>query len=391
MAKLFKIFLALTILFPSVALAQATLFISPSSGAYKVGELFSVLVNVNSGDQAINAASGQINFDNAKLEVTELGYTRSIFTIWTEEPAFSNAAGTVRFSGGVPSPGFTGASGAILRINFKTKASGQASVILGSGAVLANDGKGTNILDSLKGALFNVVAASIEEPDETPTAVPAEEKAEKPIGAPTITEYPATLQAGDILTIKGVGYPNGKILIFVQKGANDPEITERFCGVDGRFAYNFGKPVEAGYYRTWVKNVTPEGVVSDSSEAKNTEVIQPLFFRVGAVALNYVTIIVTLLGLLAFVLLISVWTWLRLRKWREEHKKDIRKTEQVVHKAFDLLKEDIEKQIKFLEKARSQRQLTEEEQRVVEYLKKDLDDTEKFLKKEIEDIEEVKE
>ncbi|MFA4890588.1 MAG: cohesin domain-containing protein, partial [Candidatus Paceibacterota bacterium] len=345
---------------PLVASAQATLFVSPSSGVYKVGDIFSVLVNVNSGGQAINAASVQMSFDNAKLEVTELGYSRSIFTIWTEDPTFSNAAGSVRLSGGLPTPGFVGASGAILRVNFKAKATGQASVVMTSGSVLANDGNGTNILDNFKGGLYNIISAVKEgatavKPATTATTTPIMEKADKSITAPTITEWPRSLQGGDTISIKGLAYPNGKILMFVQKGTNDPAIEERFSGDDGRFNYTFSKTVEAGYYRVWAKNVTAEGITSDPSEAVTIEVSQPIFFRIGTIALNYITIIITILALLILMLLILVWSWLRLRNWREQHKKEISLTEENIHKAFDLLKEDIEKQIRYLEKSRASR------------------------------------
>ena len=189
------------------------------------------------------------------------------------------------------------------------------------------------------------------------------------------------------MTIKGLGYPEGKILIFVQKGTNDAEIAERFCGADGRFTYNFKSSVEPGYYRIWLKNVTPEGITSDSSEAKNIEVIQPLFFRIGEVALNYATIIMTLLGLLALAGLIVVAVFLKARQWRKRGRKEVREAEDALHRAFDLLKEDIRDNLKNLEKARSKRGLTEEEERIATQLKKNLDDAERYLRKEIEDIE----
>lgn len=376
-------------LVPLIVSAQANLFISPSSGAYKIGEVFSILINVNTGDKEINAATAQINFDNIRLEVTEAGYSRSIFTLWTEEPLFSNTAGTIRFSGGLPNPGFTGASGAILRINFKPKAGGQAAVVFSSGAVLANDGKGTNIIDSLNGALFNIIAAAPSAPVPTTAPEPTPEitKTEKPINAPSITEWPATMQAGDVLTIKGLGYPEGKILIFVQKGTNDPEITDRFCGTDGHFTYTYNKPTTAGYYRVWAKNVSIEGITSDSSESKTIEVIQPLFFRIGAIALNYATIIMTLLGLLALAGLIVAAVFLKARQWRKKGRKEVREAGDSLHRAFDLLKDDIRDNLKNLEKIRSKRGLTEEEEKIANQLKKSLDDAERFLKKEIEDIE----
>jgi copper homeostasis protein CutC len=57
-----------------------------------------------------------------------------------------------------------------------------------------------------------------------------------------------------------------------------------------------------------------------------------------------------------------------------------------LHKAFDLLKDDIQEQIRTLEKTRTKRQLTAEEQKIIKQLKKNLNDVENFVKKEIEDI-----
>lgn len=61
--------------------------------------------------------------------------------------------------------------------------------------------------------------------------------------------------------------------------------------------------------------------------------------------------------------------------------------ESALHKAFNLLKDDIRKQIKMLEKISAKRQLTEEEGKVIKQLKKGLDNAEKFVRKEIKDIE----
>src|SRR3989344_7867804 len=121
----FTIFIFLCLFVPLSATAQGILSLSPSTGSYRVGESFSVIVNLNTGGESVNASTGQINFDNSKLQVVSLGYSQSIFSLWTDNPSFSNPAGTINFSGGVPSPGFTGASGSILRITFKGKASGQ--------------------------------------------------------------------------------------------------------------------------------------------------------------------------------------------------------------------------------------------------------------------------
>src|SRR3989338_11292055 len=143
----------------------ASLYFSPSSGSREVGASLSGSVYVSSADQAMNAASGIITFPQDKLEVTSLSKTGSIFSLWVEEPSFSNSAGTVNFEGIVLNPGFTGASGKAISITFKTKAAGSAPITFSSGSALANDGKGTNILSGLGDANFSIGAVGPGAPE----------------------------------------------------------------------------------------------------------------------------------------------------------------------------------------------------------------------------------
>src|SRR3989344_5040602 len=151
---------------------NGSLYLSPSSGQVSVGQSFSVVLRVNTGGTAVNAAEGSVIFDQAKLSVTSISKSGSIFTIWAEEPKFSNAEGTMEFAGGVPNPGYSGSSGTVLTINFKAKAAtiikGYTDIVMISGAILANDGEGTNILASLGKATYFIGPAGI--PVATPSA-----------------------------------------------------------------------------------------------------------------------------------------------------------------------------------------------------------------------------
>lgn len=155
----------------------ANMSFSPSSGSYTVGKTFSIGVYVSSSDQAMNAASGAISFPADKLEVVSVSKSGSIFNLWVQEPSFSNSAGTVNFEGIVLNPGYTGSSKKVLGVTFKTKAVGDAALTFSSASVLANDGKGTNILAGLGKASFNIssakVTAPLKKPSETPSKSPS--------------------------------------------------------------------------------------------------------------------------------------------------------------------------------------------------------------------------
>lgn len=156
----------------------ASLFISPASGTYNIGQTFSVSVYVSSVDQAMNAVSGVITFPADKLQILSLSKAGTIINFWVQEPSFSNSNGTINFEGIVLNPGFQGGNGKIITVTFKVKTVGTASLSFTSSSVLANDGLGTNILTNLSNASYIL---------ENSTQIPVAPKAETPseiIGTP---------------------------------------------------------------------------------------------------------------------------------------------------------------------------------------------------------------
>jgi hypothetical protein len=143
-----------------VAFAEAaTMSLSPGTGVYNSNSTFTVRVNVNSSGSSINAAEGTLSYNPKELSVVSVSRTSSIFNLWVTEPSFSNSAGTISFSGGLPS-GYTGSAGNIMSVTFRAVGSGPAKVNFSSGSVLANDGKGTNVLTSMNGGTFTIQAAA---------------------------------------------------------------------------------------------------------------------------------------------------------------------------------------------------------------------------------------
>ncbi len=133
----------------------ATLDFAPQAGAYAVGSQFSVDVTVSSPNQAVNAFSGTISFPKETLEVVSLGTTGSIVSLWAQEPVFSNANGTVSFEGAVLNPGYQGAGGRVVRLTLRAKSQGIATLGFSSASVLANDGRGTDVLERSGTATFS--------------------------------------------------------------------------------------------------------------------------------------------------------------------------------------------------------------------------------------------
>lgn len=150
----------------------ATLYFSPSSGTYSVGNILTTSVFVNTQEKSINNADAIINFPTDLLDVVSVSKSGSIFSLWVEEPTFSNSAGTIAFNGGLPTPGFTGKSGKIVNIVFKVKKAGTASLVFSSASVRANDGYGTDVLTASAPAKFTLKAVEIP-PKTTPPTPPS--------------------------------------------------------------------------------------------------------------------------------------------------------------------------------------------------------------------------
>lgn len=162
----FAVFLVLLILglgFASVAEA-ATLYLSPSSSSSSVGNIVTVKVLVDTQGRAINNSDGIIQFPADSLEVLSISKNQSIFSIWVEEPKFSNNEGTISYNGGIPNPGYTGANGEILTATFKVKKTGPASIVFSDSTVRENDGRGTDILSSKLPATIQNGPAVVDTP-----------------------------------------------------------------------------------------------------------------------------------------------------------------------------------------------------------------------------------
>lgn len=172
----FILLFAFCIKINEVAAIGASLYLVPSAGTYTVGNTFSVQIKLNTGGTAINTSDGTLSFSPEKLEAISISKTDSIFTLWVQEPAFSNTLGTVTFAGGKPSPGFTGAAGTILTITFRAKTAtfGTANLTFAGGSVLADDGRGTNVLTNMNSGAYTFISR------ETTPNLPPSQGGERP-------------------------------------------------------------------------------------------------------------------------------------------------------------------------------------------------------------------
>ena len=555
---------------------SADLILSPQSKSVNIGETFTITLFVNSPDQSINAISVKIKFDPNYLRIISLSKADSKINLWVQEPRFDNDLGEVFLEGIIFNPGFIGNNGKIISLKFKALQEGTTEIKFFSGAVLANDGEGTNVLAQMSGGTYTIKPAFVTPPvEELPSSesaaplvgvppapiisspthpdpnkwyknpnpkfswqLPADvtavrllydkfpnseprvvyeppisekqlenladgiwyfhvqfqnkhgwgrishfrfqidtEKPERleiteipradltepkvrfifnasdktsgidyyevqidnqvqqiwrddgshryetpvlkpgkytlivkavdkagnsttnfadfiiePLEPPIITDYPKKLASEEILIIKGkTKYLNAQISLWLrhEKGAlkNDSVKSDQ----DGNFTFVIEDKLAKGIYTAWAEVTDARGAKSNPSEKVTIIVEQPILFRIGSRAIEFLAVIVPLIALIFLLVYLLYYWWHKFTVLKKKVKKEVGEAEQALHKAFDFLKEDILEQIEMLEKARSKRQLTEEEEKIINKLKKDLDNAEKFVKKEIEDIEKTAE
>lgn len=134
---------------------SASLSLRSSGTSVSVGNIISVRATVNTDGKYVNNAEGVIQFPTDLLEVLSVSKSSSIFSLWVEEPRFSNYDGSISFNGGVPNPGYSG-NGEVITVTFKAKKAGSASVIFSDASVRENDGLGTDILTSKSAASIQI-------------------------------------------------------------------------------------------------------------------------------------------------------------------------------------------------------------------------------------------
>ncbi|MBP6855811.1 MAG: hypothetical protein KBC26_02470 [Candidatus Pacebacteria bacterium] len=163
-------------LFLPQSVYAATLSLSPSVAVSHVGDVFTARALINTEGKFINNAEAIITFPTDIVEVVSVSAKNSIFSLWVEQPSFSNASGQISFNGGVVNPGYSGVGGEAISIVFRSKKEGVAHLLLSNVAIRENDGLGTNVLSSFYSTQV-VIQGAIKPTPSLGPAVDADEQA----------------------------------------------------------------------------------------------------------------------------------------------------------------------------------------------------------------------
>lgn len=124
-------------------------FVIPSVRSYRLKETFSVPIDIKPVESPINVVQVDLSFDPIMLKIIGIDLSDSFASIIVQKE-YNNDLGYVRLAVGVPNPGYMGKEAHVGKIYFKTLKAGSAELkFLDSSLVLANNGKGSNVLKDL--------------------------------------------------------------------------------------------------------------------------------------------------------------------------------------------------------------------------------------------------
>ncbi len=138
-------------------------FIIPQKGQYRLDEIFPMKIEIVGIKVPINAVQADLGFEPQKLEVVDISTEDSFANIFVQKE-ISNEVGYARLTGGLPNPGFFADHGVFGTLFFRGKSPGIVKIeFLPSSMVLANDGRGTNILKDLASVSYLILPERISE------------------------------------------------------------------------------------------------------------------------------------------------------------------------------------------------------------------------------------
>jgi len=373
-AKVFSviIFLLSFIFLPSIAEAAA-LSISPGTGSFEVGNRVTLRV-IATSNVPFNAISSVLSFPSSIFSVESVSKAGSVLNFWVTEPILSKAGGTIKFEG-VALGGFEGSTGTVVTVNLRAIKVGEGKFSFQSGQILANDGEGTDITGNLTGATFSVKEATAKPITPKPKPEPEPEIIlETPQPKPSLEppEIMLGFKYGASAIIGTSDYPHAQALItFVAEDGTKVFILG-VADADGGFNILVPSSLKRGTYTATAVMIKEDKTNSDTSNAIVIE-IGNIFSDVGW----YIWLLLVLLILTIIYLILR--THVHFKNTSDSTRNELHKAENVIHKSFDILREDV------TEYDKKERTLAEHKK--MSGIKKDISDAEKVIIKEIKDIE----
>ena len=363
----------LLVLSPMVANA-ASMSVSPATGSFEVGDRLTLRIVISS-NASFNAVSGVLSYPSI-FTVDSVSKTGSVLNFWVTEPVVLKNSGTIKFEG-VALGGYLQSSGTVITMNLRAVKAGSGTFSFQSGQILANDGEGTDITGNLIGATLSVIEGTTVPPTKPSVTAPVEEVEEEiPQPKPTLNAPEIVFKSkfSDQEILGKSDYPNTQALVTFMAADGSKVFIVDATDSSGEFSVLIPSSLKRGSYSVSAVIVKPDKTNSDTSNI--------IIIKIGSIFSDITKEIWVLIGLLAATILyLLVRTYFHFKKDKNIHKvikKEIDQAEDVLHKSFDILREDV---IDY-----DNKKLTPTEHKRMTEFRKDIDSAEKVITKELDDV-----
>jgi hypothetical protein len=220
------------------------------------------------------------------------------------------------------------------------------------------------------------------------------------IESPKVTSYTDNVSATKPLIIKGTAPANVSVKVTLLKGAGigglfstvSAQTTPYTQSVDsdGNGAWSMSvdtSKFESGAYDMFAITIDSRGAQSYPTASKTILINSSWWQSIGSSVVKVLAVGIPVIALLFFLVVVFLHGFHRVRRTNNKYVKEVRNIERLVAKAFALLKEDVEDSIKLLERTKSKRELTKEEDAIVKRLRQNLTDAEDIINKQVQKVE----
>lgn len=204
---------------------------------------------------------------------------------------------------------------------------------------------------------------------------------------PQITVYPKRVKSGSNFTIKGKSqYPDIRIDITSTKSEQVPVVASVNTDSMGEFTW-VGKLDHLGTWKLVAGVVGVQGGKSLVSEPVFIDIYENPIWQYGNKIIQVSSLLMPIIAIILVLILLVYYSWSHFYLRRLRFHNRIKEARAGIHKEFTEMKESLADHIDLLDKAKTERQLTKEEQIVVEELRRHISTLEQYASRQIDKIE----
>ncbi len=206
------------------------------------------------------------------------------------------------------------------------------------------------------------------------------------IPAPVITEYSESINENSYIVVKGKADPDTEVVLVFEYKLSESGESKKYEATAlsdeyGNFTY-LSEKVKAGSYELSAYYKVKSGFESEKSAPLKVNVNSENKVLLSKVT-NTFSVVILIVALILLLLIIATWGWYKFLNYKDKHTKRLSDSKMVIAKSFEILDNDVDKQIKIFRKIKSLEPLTKEEKAFLKEFKRDIRAAEKVISDEV--------